>query len=89
MYLLQNHNNTEEVKREEVDPGSLVCHSYITLSNDWARVKEKYHILEVSCKLFPHPSDTKSWLVAWKLKQGMTGGVPQGRGEGGGGAVRE
>ena len=33
-YLLQNHYNTEEMKREEVEPGKLVCDPKITLSND-------------------------------------------------------
>ena len=67
MYLLQNHNNTEKVKREEVQPCKPVCHEYITLSNNWTRVKDKY-ILEVNIyKLFPLPRATKSWM-GWRVR---------------------
>ena len=41
MYLLENDNNTKEVEREEIKPGRLVCHSYIALSDDCTRVKDK------------------------------------------------
>ena len=41
MYSLQNHNNAEELKRDKVEPGKLVCDLNITLSNDWMGVKGK------------------------------------------------